>query len=57
MSSEQETHEARVTALLQSTRSRRLQYLCRAYLQFGSDVMQASDLDEINKVLSRKDGK
>jgi hypothetical protein len=42
-----------VEALLKRTKSRRLQYLCRGYLQFGEDVMAGRDLDEIKKAIAK----
>lgn len=46
--------EQSVTDLLKHTRNRRLQYLCRAYLQFGPEHMGASQLDEIRKAIGKR---
>lgn len=48
-----ELTEEVVQNLLKTTKSRTLQYLCRAYLQFGADVMSASDLEKIRKAVTR----
>ena len=39
--------EPLVQDLLRRTRSRTVEYLCRAYLQFGGEVMSAKDLESL----------
>jgi len=39
--------EPLVQDLLRRTRSRTVEYLCRAYLQFGSEVMSSKDLESL----------
>ena len=39
--------EPLVQDLLRRTRSRTVEYLCRAYLQFGSEAMSSKDLESL----------
>jgi hypothetical protein len=39
--------EPLVQDLLRRTRNRTVEYLCRAYLQFGSEVMSSKDLESL----------
>ena len=40
-----------VTALLRRSRNRTTQYLCRAYLQFGPEAMDAANLEKLRKAI------
>jgi hypothetical protein len=41
-----------VRALQRSTRSRTVEYLCRAWLQFGSDAMGEADLKRLSAAIN-----
>ena len=44
-----------VESLLRSLRgNRQLEYLCRAYLQFGPSVMDDADLAKLTKAVARR---
>lgn len=49
--------KAAVEALLKSTRSRTVQYLCRAWIQFGEDVMPRDKLAELRAAVAKRSTK
>lgn len=49
----QELTVANVEALLNGTRSRTIQYLCRAYLGFGADVMSEENLNKLRAAVAK----
>lgn len=42
-----------VEALLKRSRSRTVQYLCRAYLQYGPENMDAESLGKLRKAIEK----
>lgn len=45
-----------VLKLQHRTRSRTIEYLCRAYLQFGSGAMSPGDLKKLSAAINAKAG-
>jgi predicted Ser/Thr protein kinase len=44
---------ASVTDLLKRCRNRTVQYLCRAYLQFGPENMDAESIEKLRKAIEK----
>lgn len=48
--------DAAVQTVLKRTRDRKVQYLCRAYLQFGPEAMSAADLSKLTAIVNARTG-